>query len=181
VASRIASARRYAEAVFELAAETGSFDAWANDLRAIADFASEPEVAGLLASGRVPREEKLRLLSAGLENQVGPLAWNLVRLLEQRGKIDLAREVQRVYQERYDDHRGVAHAVVTTAVPLADDERRAVAQRLSALTGKQVDVTPVVDESIIGGIVARIGDELIDASTRSRLVALKRRLEGAVR
>ncbi len=181
MASRIASARRYAEAVFELASETGSFDVWADDLRTIAAFASEPEVAGLLVSGRVPREEKLRLLSAGLEKQVGPLAWNLVRLLEQRGKMDLAREVQRVYQERYDDRRGVAHAVVTTAVPLADDERRAVAQRLSTLTGKQVDVTPVVDESIIGGIVARMGDELIDASTRSRLVALKRRLEGAVR
>ena len=181
MASRVASARRYAEAVFELASDTGSFDVWANDLRTIAAFASEPEVAGLLASGRVPREEKLRLLSAGLEKQVGPLAWNLVRLLEQRGKTDLAREVQRVYQERYDDHRGVAHAVVTTAVPLADDERAAVAQRLTALTGKQVDVTPVVDEAIIGGIVARIGDELIDASTRSRLVAMKRRLEGAVR
>jgi len=181
VASRIASARRYAEAVFEIASETGSFDVWANDLRAIAAFSSEPEVAGLLASGRVPREEKLRLLSAGLEEQVGPLAWNFVRLLEQRGKLDLAREVQRLYQERYDDHRGVAHAVVTTAVPLADDERTAVAQRLTAITGKQIDVTPLVDESIIGGIVARIGDELIDGSTRSRLVALKRRLEGAVR
>jgi F-type H+-transporting ATPase subunit delta len=129
----------------------------------------------------VPREQKLRLLSAGLENQVGPLAWNLVRLLEQRGKTDIARAIQQQYQERVDEQRGVAHAVVTTAVPLADDERQAVAQRLSALTGKQVDVTAVVDDSIIGGIVARIGDELIDGSTKSRLVALKRRLEGAVR
>jgi F-type H+-transporting ATPase subunit delta len=167
--------------VFEIASETGFFDAWADDLRMIASFTDEPEVAGLLASGRVPREQKLRLLSAGLENQIGPLAWNLVRLLEQRGKTDIAREIQQQYQERVDEQRGVAHAVVTTAVPLADDERQAVAQRLSALTGKQVDVTAVVDDSIIGGIVARIGDELIDGSTKSRLVALKRRLEGAVR
>jgi F-type H+-transporting ATPase subunit delta len=181
VATRAGSARRYAEAVFEIASETGSFEAWANDLRTIAEFVEEPEVAGLLKSGKVPRSEKLRLLQAALENRVGPLAWNLVQLLEQRGKADLAPEIQRLFQERVDEARGVAHAVVTTAVPLAEDERQMVVSRLSALTGKQVDVRPVVDENIIGGIVARIGDELIDGSTRSRLVALKRRLEGVAR
>ena len=71
--------------------------------------------------------------------------------------------------------------MVTTAVPLADDERAAVASKLSAMTGKQVDVTSVVDASIIGGIVARIGDHLVDGSTRSRLAALKRSLEGVTR
>jgi len=154
---------------------------WSSDLRTIAAFVGEPEVLTVLASGRVPRDEKLRLLAAGLESNVGPLAWNLVRLLEQRGKVELGPEIQRLYQERVDERRGVAHAVVTTAVPLADDERAAIAQRLSSLTGREVDVTPVVDESIIGGLVARIGDQLIDGSTKSRLRTLKRRLEGAMR
>ena len=176
-----ASARRYAEAVFDLASESSAFDAWSRDLALVAEFVSEPEVAGLLASGKVPRDEKLRLLSTGLERQIAPMSWNLVRLLEQRGKTYLAPRILELFQERVDDTRGVANAVVTTAVPLEADERQAVANRLSALTGKQINVTPVVDESIIGGIVARIGDELIDGSTKSRLVALKRRLEGAVR
>lgn len=181
MASRIASANRYAEAVFELASEKGTADAWARDLATIAEFTSDADVAGLLASGRVPRDEKLRLLSAGLESKITPHAWNLARILEQRGKTDLAPEILRGFQERYDAKRGVAHAVVTTAVPLSDDERSAVAARLSTITGRQVSVTTRVDESIIGGLVARIGDELIDGSTRSRLVALKRRLEGAVK
>lgn len=181
VASASASARRYAEAVFDLATDVGAFDAWSRDLAVIAAFVADPEVAGLLASGKVPRDEKTRLLSAGLERQIAPMSWNLVRLLEQRGKTYLAPGILELFQERVDDTRGVANAVVTTAVPLEADEREAVASRLSALTGKQVNVTPVVDESIIGGIVARIGDELIDGSTKSRLVALKRRLEGAVR
>lgn len=181
MAAGSASARRYSEAVFDLASETGTADAWLRDLSAIASFVSEPEVAGLLASGKVPRDQKVRLLSAGLENAVGPLAWNLVRLLEQRGKTFLAPRILELVSERLDDQRGVANALVTTAVPLDDSERAAVTSRLSAITGKQVNITPVVDESIIGGIVARIGDELIDGSTKSRLVALKRRLEGAVR
>ncbi len=129
----------------------------------------------------MPREEKLRLLDAGLKAYVSPLAMNLVRLLEQRGKIALARDIQVAFQTMLDERRGVAHAVVTTAVPLADDERAAIASKLSSMTGKQVDVTPVVDASIIGGIIARIGDQLVDGSTRSRLAALKRSLEGATR
>lgn len=176
--ARAASARRYAEAVFDLAVEAtgGALDQWSDDLRTIADFASEPDVARIVASNRVPREEKARLLNAGLQGEISPLAMNLVRLLDDRGKLGIARQIQTAYQEMADKQRGVAHAVVTTAVPLSDDERREITERLSSMTGKQVDVTPVVDEAIIGGVIARIGDQLIDGSTRSRLVALKRRL-----
>jgi F-type H+-transporting ATPase subunit delta len=176
VAAGGSSARRYAEAVFSLANETNTLDAWSRDLRTIADFASEPDVAGLLQSNRVPRAEKMRLLRAGLEQQVEPMAFNLVRLLDDRKKLHLTRDIQTAYQEMADSARGIAHATVTTAVALSDDERAAIAARLSTMTGKQVDVTPVVDDRIIGGLIARIGDELIDGSTRTRLVALKRRL-----
>lgn len=181
MASSVASARRYAEAAFALGDESNALDRWSGDLLTIANFVDEPEVAGIVGSGRVPREEKLRLLDAGLKAYVSPLAMNLVRLLEQRGKIALARDIQVTFQAMLDERRGVAHAVVTTAVPLVDDERAAIASKLSSMTGKQVDVTPVVDASIIGGIVARIGDQLVDGSTRSRLAALKRSLEGATR
>ena len=180
MALRGASARRYAEAVFDLAAEQDALDQWGNDLATIAGFVGEADVAKVLGSSRVPSSEKVRLLSAGLERSLfSPQAWNLVRLLEQRGKLALAPEIQRAYQAMADERRGVAHATVTTAVSLSDDERRAITERLSQITGRQVDVTPVIDERIIGGLVARIGDQLIDGSTRSRLVALKRRITAA--
>ena len=181
MASSAASARRYAEAVFELAAETDTLDTWSADLRTVADFASDGDVAGILSSNRVPQAEKLRLLDAGVMPYISPLAMNLVRLLNQRGKLGIAREVQTAFQETLDERRGIAHAVVTTAVPLSDADRGAVATKLSAMTGKTIDVTPVVDAAIMGGLIARIGDQLIDGSTRTRLVALKRRLEGAAR
>ena len=181
MASSVASARRYAEAAFALADESGALDRWSGDLLTLANFIDESEVKGILTSNRVPRDEKMRLLDAGVKAYVSPLAMNLARLLEQRGKVTLARDIQLAFQEMLDERRGVAHAVVTTAVPLADDERAAIAAKLSSLTGKQVDVTSLVDPSIIGGIIARIGDQLVDGSTRSRLTALKRNLEGATR
>ncbi len=181
MAARSPSARRYAQAVFDLADEEETFDRWAADLGVIAAFAQEPDVAEILASPRVPREEKLRLLAAGLQSQVSAGALNLVRLLNDRDKLALVPDVMAIFGEQVDERRGIAHALVTTAVPLSDDERGAVAARLSAITGKTVDVVPVVDPAIIGGVVARIGDQLIDGSTRTRLKALRRSLEGAAR
>ena len=176
-----ASARRYAEAVFELAADSDAIEQWSSDLRSLADFTAETDVARMLQSARAPKEQKERLLRAGLEGQVSAQAMNLARLLNDRNKIGLAAGIQRRFQELADERAGIAHATVTTAVALSDDERRQIEGRLSSMTGKRVDVTPVVDESIIGGIVARIGDQLIDGSTRTKLVALKRRLAGAAR
>jgi len=181
MAARSPSARRYAEAVFDLADEEETFIRWAGDLQTIAGFTEEPDVAKILTSARVPRGEKMRLLAAGLQGQVADEAMNLVRLLNDRDKTGLVPDIVEIFREKVDERRGIAHAVVTTAVPLSEDERGAVAARLSALTGKTVDVTPVVDEAIIGGVVARIGDQLIDGSTRTRLVALRRSLEGAGR
>ncbi|MEX0750668.1 MAG: ATP synthase F1 subunit delta [Dehalococcoidia bacterium] len=179
--ARSPSSRRYADAIFEIATENESWVQWSGDLQTIADFVGEADVGGLLASNRVPRGDKMRLLSAGLEREISPLAMNLVRILEDKGKLHIARDIQIVFQEKVDDARGIAHAVVTTAVPLSDDERNAIAARLSSVTGKQVNVTPVVDERIIGGLIARIGDQLIDGSTRTKLLALKRQLGASVK
>jgi F-type H+-transporting ATPase subunit delta len=179
VAARAVSARRYAEAILGLAADAQSYPQWSRDLLTIADFVGEPDVTRILASGRVPREEKLKLLIAALSGVISPLAMNLVKVLDQRGKLLISRDIQTTFQEMVDEREGIAHAVVTTAVALSDDERTAVAAKLSSLTGKRVDVTSVVDDSILGGVIARIGDELIDGSTRSRLVAMRRRLQGA--
>jgi F-type H+-transporting ATPase subunit delta len=179
MAQRGSTARRYAEAVFSLASESNALDAWGRDLQTIADFAGEADVTRVLLSGRVPQAEKMRLMAAGVERHVSPLAMNLLKLLASRNKLHLMREVQTAFQTLADERSGVAHATVTTAVALQPDEREAIASRLSQITGKRVDVTPVVDESIIGGVVARIGDQLIDGSTRTRLVALKRRIAAA--
>ena len=173
------SARRYAEAAFELAVEGNAIEPWSRDLETIASLSEEHDVLMLLESNRVPRDEKTRLLEATLKQHVSPQALNLAHLLVDRGKFAHARRIYEVFTEMADERAGVAHATVTTAVPLSAEDRQAVAERLSQVTGKKVDVTPVVDESIIGGVVARIGDQLIDGSTRSKLMALKRRLETA--
>ncbi len=171
------AAKRYAQAAFDIAREKDELDRWVEDLRAIADLTTQPGVVELLASSRVPFEVKERLLRSVLVD-ISPLALNLARLLVQKGRIALAGQVRDEYQRLLDEHRGMAQALVLTAVPLSEDEERAVAQRLRELTGKEIVLGRRVDPEILGGLVARVGDRLIDGSTRTRLLELRRKLAG---
>ncbi|HEU4760397.1 MAG TPA: F0F1 ATP synthase subunit delta [Dehalococcoidia bacterium] len=177
---RDVAAKRYAEAALLLAREEGKLEAWSDGLAAMAALAGDPQAQRLLESTRVSLADKASLVDQALRG-VEPLALNLARLLLRRGRIDLAPQIAEAFQELLDDERGISHAVVTTAVPLSQDEVRAVAEKLAQISGRQVIVETQVDESILGGLVARIGDRLIDGSTRSRLQALKRQMAGVQR
>lgn len=172
------AAKRYAEAAFEIAHDSDKLEEWRDGLSLIATVLSDPQVAAVLDSARVATRDKLRLVEdilAGLD----PLILNLARLLVAKGRHGIAAQVAEAYQELLDAHRGIAHALVTTAVALSEEERQAVTRRLAEISGKQVVVETEVNPEIIGGLVARIGDRLIDGSTRSKLLALRRELQEA--
>ena len=172
------AARRYGEAAFQIARDGGTEERWTAGLSLMAAVFSDSEIAALMQEARISTADKMALAEKALAG-VDPLVLNLARLLVHRGRTALASQIAEAFQELADAERGIAHALVTTAVPLSDDETRAVAEKLSEISDQQVVVETEVDERIIGGLVARIGDKLIDGSTRSRLLALKRRLREA--
>jgi F-type H+-transporting ATPase subunit delta len=172
------AARRYGEAAFQIARDGGTEERWSEGLSLMAAVFSDSEIAALMQEARISTADKMGLAEKALAG-VDPLVLNLARLLVHRGRTALASQIAEAFQELADAERGIAHALVTTAVPLSDDETKAVAEKLSEISDQQVVVETQVDEGIIGGLVARIGDKLIDGSTRSRLLALKRRLREA--
>ena len=174
------AATRYAQAAFELARDRGELDVWERDLRTLAEAFATPGVPAFIAGRQAPPEAKEAFLQRVL-GQPAPLVWNLVRLLSSKGRLGLAAQITERFQELVDEERGIAHAQVVTAVRMSDAEQQGLARRLSELTGKQVDVQAFVEPDILGGLIARIGDRLIDGSARTRLLALKRRLAGAMR
>ncbi|MDP7525324.1 MAG: F0F1 ATP synthase subunit delta, partial [Dehalococcoidales bacterium] len=95
-----------------------------------------------------------------------------------RDSLSIAGEISEEYQRLLDGHRGIEQADVITAVPLADEDRTKLEERLGAMVNKTVIVKSEVDSSLLGGIVARIGGKLLDGSTLSRLEALKREIAG---
>jgi F-type H+-transporting ATPase subunit delta len=174
------AARRYAQAALELATERNELEAWQRDLQSLGAAVRSDQALAFVNSRQVQASAKEEFLRRAA-GDISPLAWNLTRLLASKSRLGLLPQIAEEFQELADERRGIAHAQVVTAVPLSDDERGALQRRLSELTGKQVDVRVFQDESILGGIVARIGDRLIDASAKSKLIALKRRLAGVAR
>ena len=175
-----AYAKRYSQAVFEIAQEKGELDSWQSNLERVTRLGDDVALVTLLENPKLPFHEKAKLLAERL-GDINPLALNLVYLLVTRGRLNMVGEIADEYQRLLNSYRGIEPAEVITAVPLAEADRLRLAERLSTVVGKQVVIKPEVDISLIGGIVARVGGKLLDGSTRSRLAALKRELSGAVR
>jgi len=165
-------ARRYSQAVFKIAVERNELDRWQSDLRKIATVGEDETFVALLENPKVHFEDKARLLSEWL-GDINPLALNLVYLLVARGRLGMVGDVADEYQRLLDSYRGIERAEVTTAIPLDDEDKQRLEERLGAVVGKKVVLKLKVDSNVVGGIVARIGGKLLDGSTHSKLVALK--------
>ena len=178
--ARRAYARRYSQAVYEIAVEREELDRWQSDLIEIASLGDNAELTALLETPKLPFDDKARLLSERL-GDINPLALNLVYLLVSRDRLSMAGEIADEYQRLLNSHRGIEEAEVITAIPLEDEDKLRLEERLGDIVNKKVVIKPAVGSSLIGGIVARIGGKLLDGSTRSRLEALKRELSGVAK
>jgi F-type H+-transporting ATPase subunit delta len=169
VARRETAARRYAEAAFEIGRSEGTLDTWERDLQRLTDALADEELRSLVEHPAVPYAAKERVVRRVVSG-VSPEAVNLVLLMVRRGRMTrhFAALVRR--------ERGVALAEIRTALPMEEPQRAAVTDRLHDLTGQEIEINEVVDESLIGGITVRIGDRLYDASVRNRLERLRARL-----
>jgi F-type H+-transporting ATPase subunit delta len=168
-------ARRYARALFEIAAEDKSVERWSNDLDVIRDLLEEPTLQAFFANPSVPTDQKMRLLDSSL-TVVQPKARNFVNVLIENGRVAAIGDIVDTFNDDVNRMRGIVHANVTTAVRLNEAESAEIVRGLERLTGRRVTVSSEVDPSILGGFVARIGDRLIDASVIGRLTALRNRL-----
>lgn len=176
MARSTSAARRYAEAAFQLATRDDTFDAWAADLATAAAFVGDPRVAHVLNNPSIALTDRQATLGRLMDGRVSPLALNLFRLLDQRGRLTLIPAIAGEYTRLLDALRGVVAATVTSATALDKDETAAVRARVEAMTGKTVKLDATVDPALIGGLIVQVGDQMIDASVRGRLERLRDQL-----
>ena len=175
MARRETGARRYAEAAFEIGREDGTLDDWQRDLERLRDALRQDDLRALAEHPAVPYADKERVLRRVVED-VSDEALNLVLLMIRRGRPRAIGGMVDQFAALVRRERGVELAEIRTALPLEDAQRDDVTERLHQLTGSTIQINEVVDESLIGGITVRIGDQLYDASVRNRLERLRARL-----
>jgi len=171
-----AVARRYADVLYELAAERGLEDdilAQLNLLRAVA--ARVPELGRALASPAMRDNQKRRLIALCLPD-APPLLMNFFAVLIDKRRIAYALRVAEAFRERIERARNIRTAIVRSAVPLTEGEREAVRARLEAISGAKVHLLLALDPTIIAGLVVQLGDRRIDLSLQGRLDGLRRQL-----
>jgi F-type H+-transporting ATPase subunit delta len=173
-------ARRYAQAVFQIALEKQELEQWQSDLEKIAAIVSDATVQAALENPKLKFDDKIGIFSKNL-GDISPLALNLVRMLITRAGIGMIGAIADEYRILLDDYHGVKSAEVITAVPIDDKDKQKLAEELGTLVGSQVTLESGVDPEILGGIIARVGGKLLDGSTRSKLAAMKRELGGSER
>jgi F-type H+-transporting ATPase subunit delta len=173
--SRTDVARRYAQALIELADERGSHAAMASSvakLRALLD--ATPEATVFLANRSVAVAERRKVLESVLSGlEVEPMLANLVRLLLDRGRIDDLGAIAARLNELLDAKSGVVKAEVVSAEPLDD---ASITRLRATLLGADVELSASVDKDLIGGLRVQVGQLVFDASVRNHLDKLRERL-----
>ena len=164
----------YANALFEVAQVEGSLDTVENELFQIARaLETNDELRSTLTDAAIPVERRQSVVEDLLSNRVSPVTVSLVSFVVAAGRArDLPAIIDRLV-ERAAEAKNKVVAEVRTAVPLDDDQRTRLAAALGKATGKSVEVKAIVDRSVLGGVVAQIGDTVIDGSVRSRLEQLR--------
>ncbi len=171
-----AIARRYAGAIFDIGMKQNTLDRTLEDVQEIAKLFSIRKLAYLLREPNIPAERKEIAIRQGLASKVLPTSLNLALLVVQRELVDLMPNIARELNQLVLDHKNEAKAEVTTATQLDETTQSQVQRALERMTGKKIMLETRVQPNILGGVVARVGDQVIDGSIERRLKVLQQQL-----
>ena len=173
-----AASRNYAEAFLNVAGSGEGVESALGDLESIQDevFVPHPELARLLTEPGVGMAAKDGVLTRTLEGRVGPTVLKFLRVLNRRGRLDQLGAITRQARARWDRQQGRRPVTVRSASALDEAQLAALRERLAAFIGGTPVLRLEVDPGLIGGLVIQVGDYVYDASVRSRLQQIRRRI-----
>jgi F-type H+-transporting ATPase subunit delta len=168
------AAIRYALAVFSLAIDNKSADAVHSDMKLITSTIAQSEDLSQMIQSPVVRSADKKGVLISIFKNVNVATTNLIDTLISNKRLALFNQVAASYSQLYDEMRGTQVANVTTAIPLTADLKTKVLAKVKELTGKDAEVENIIDESILGGFILRVGDIQYNASIANKLKKLKR-------
>lgn len=176
--SGAAVAKRYAKALFEVASEKQLLDTIELDLKLVTDtFSATPELVTWLAHPATDPAKKKELFSSVFKNVHG-ITQNLLFLLADRRRENIIDEIAEEFTSLSYAAKGLAQAVVTSALPLSEEDKQKLIATFQPIIGKTLQLTEVVDSNLLGGVVVQIGDRLYDGSLKTKLLRFQERLKG---
>ena len=170
------SARRYAQALFLIAEKNGDQDRWLADLEVLASSSRNPDFIAFIDSPKIENAKKIEVIREAFSKSISDLPLNLVSLLATRNSVASLSGIADAFQELVDSEKGMERAEIISAVKLTEEQEKGIVDKLTQMVGKKLSVTTYVDESILGGYLARVGDRLLDGSVKTQLEDMRREL-----
>jgi F-type H+-transporting ATPase subunit delta len=169
------AAPKYAKALFEIGERDGKLDVFSEQLKSVATvFNTHRDLSQLMFHPQVNTQVKKETLQKIFGQDIDKIIMNFLMLLVDRRRISGINNIWNEFRHLFNAAKNVEEAEVTTAVSLSETVKAALQQKLSKVTGKNIVLHMKVNPSIVGGVVVRIGDKLIDGSIVSQLANLRR-------
>lgn len=173
--------QRYAKALFELSAESKSLDKIEKDLLSVHSLITKNnELNMLIKSSSLSRENQASLMEKLLKKmKVSPLIIKFIGTLAVNGRLNIINNIIEEFLKKLAHHRGELTAEITTAVPISKDINKSIVKEISKLTKtNKIELKEKIDESLIGGLIIRMGSTMIDSSIKTKLSTLKLIMKG---
>jgi F-type H+-transporting ATPase subunit delta len=170
-------ASKYAEAILDLAAGSKSEEQLLDELKLIADvIAYDPEMTVIINHPSIDTAEKKRFLHSLFKGKISDLAENVIGLLADKRRLNLIPFIEGSYRELLNQRKNILSASLSCSEALADSAIANIKAQLAEHLGKNLELEVKVDPSLIGGVVLKMGDQVIDGSLKGQLRALEKTL-----
>ena len=164
------AANVYGQALYELARDEGLAERIHGELKVLkASFSQEPGFIQLLATPSVPKQERCQILDSSLRSQVHPYVLNFLKILTEKGYIRHFSDCCDAFKRQYNLDNGILEVTAVTAAELSGELRRKLSTKLSAISGKTIDLTCRVDPGTLGGVRLDWDGKQLDGTVRRRL------------
>jgi F-type H+-transporting ATPase subunit delta len=172
-------ARRYAKALFSLGKEQGKNEKYSEVLGAIAELYKDESVENALVNPLYPLEARQKVMAKIAElAKADEIMTRFLQLLVEKKRAEILPDIAHEMRVMVDQEQNISHGSVVSAIELDKGLKKKIQQTLEKVTGKKVILETTVDPSIIGGIVAKVGDVVLDGSIKTQLNGLKESIKG---
>lgn len=170
-------AKRYSKGLFDLAKERNLIDDIAADCQAVLQaFESNPSLTSFLQNPKIQKKDKELLIENAFKSNVNQYTYDFIRLLTEKGRIQFLRECAQYFLVLTDVHKGLIDVDVTSALELSAAQMMELQKKLEQSTSKKVNINRSIDPTILGGMIIKIGNKVIDGSIRTKISKIKESL-----
>ncbi|MEC7876142.1 MAG: F0F1 ATP synthase subunit delta [Pseudomonadota bacterium] len=164
--------RPYAEAAFSQALEEDKLSEWSAMLNLLSTIVHDSDMQRVIASPKINADELYQFIIDICDNKLSQSGKNFVKICVDAGRISLASEISVLFEQKRSTAEGVSGVDVITAYPLDENQIKEITKSLSKRTGNKININIEEDKDLIGGVIIRVGDSVVDASLRGRLKEL---------